>query len=567
MQSGPEENNQDGQQTYSLSLPSRYQPRSARNGGLGVVIFCHDQIDDRPVVLKTYRPEKITNRNARIRFLEEATNWIFLGSHPNIVTAYRAERMGNPLQPFVVMEAITGKGGFFEASLVDILKKRRSKPVAVEFALKLALDVVRGMQFATGSIEGLIHRDLKPGNILVDEHGVAKVTDFGLACAFTEEQKQQMGLLKGRVKDENYHPAGSLPYIAPEAWSPANVVDCRADIYALGVTLVQMVTGALPTPKEAKLAREIHLSGSLPQLDISIDERVRDFIGRCTALNENERYPTWAATEEALIDLYEALLGEKAPPAGVGEPPQNRKVNAGSYIALGASFLELGAPDSAEVYLTRALEIAREIDAAALEMKAGLSMVNTLAYRGESERALDLLSPFLDGIDKTEPSSQSGELLALAGNLYARLGRFDQAFLFIDQAMALAEKTDNGPEITHLLGVAANIYAEKKEFVAAIMRYQLQLKRLDPEIDPLNTSICLSNLGAAYLDARQASKAPQYLLRAAELSASMGDVNGQIQATKLLCEAYRVLDDRNSLDESMAKYRRLCSIFNIKEES
>lgn len=168
-------------------INDRYQVASRPfMGGMGIVYLCMDHVEDRPVALKTFKPEYLPDREARDRFLREGTAWIELGSHPHIVRCYGAERLDNGSEVFLILEQVANKQGYDDASLRSWLQPGR--PMPIDQALLFALQIARGMKHATTKIPGFVHRDLKPENVLVGADYITgtninrlRVTDFGLA--------------------------------------------------------------------------------------------------------------------------------------------------------------------------------------------------------------------------------------------------------------------------------------------------------------------------------------------------------------------------------------------------
>src|SRR5512136_103484 len=153
-------------------------------GGMGIVYLCLDHQTQRPVALKTFRPEYLPDRAARDRFLREGTTWVNLGTHPHIVRCYNVLHL-DPVV-FLVLELVAKEQGREDASLRSWLAPGR--PLPLDQALLFALQIARGMKHATDVIPGFVHRDLKPENILVGADRLAnananrvRVTDFGLA--------------------------------------------------------------------------------------------------------------------------------------------------------------------------------------------------------------------------------------------------------------------------------------------------------------------------------------------------------------------------------------------------
>ncbi len=201
----------------------RYEIQSKiARGGMADVFLARDQLLDRPVALKVLFPELSVDPNFVQRFRREAQNAAKL-SHPNIVSVFDWGEEGNTY--YIVMEYVDGK------SLSVLLREQGSvEPVQ---AAKIGAEVASALAFAHH--HGVVHRDVKPGNVLLDDRGGVKVTDFGIARARnTTENLTQTGAVMG-----------TATYFSPEQAQGLNV-DQRSDVYSLGVVLYELVAGRPP---------------------------------------------------------------------------------------------------------------------------------------------------------------------------------------------------------------------------------------------------------------------------------------------------------------------------------
>jgi len=206
-------------------------------GAFGTVYLAHDTFLDRPVAIKELTITAQTDEVAFNRFIQEARATGNL-NHPHIVTAY-ALKVVEP-EVYLVMEYLS------KGSLRTLLEKRGLLPV--EEAVRIAADVCEGL--AAAHARGIIHRDVKPENVLLTEDGRAKISDFGIARV-----PQAMG---GYTMTKTGFQPGTLPYMSPEQVRGQRV-DERSDVYGMGVVLYEMLTGRHYVDVEAlgQQAREI----------------------------------------------------------------------------------------------------------------------------------------------------------------------------------------------------------------------------------------------------------------------------------------------------------------------
>jgi eukaryotic-like serine/threonine-protein kinase len=249
-------------------------------GGMAEVYRAHDRLLDRPVALKVLFPELSVDRSFVERFRREAQAAANL-SHPNIVPVFDwGEDTGTY---FIVMEYIDGR------PLSSILKS--AGPLSAERTADVGSHVAAALGYAHK--HGVIHRDVKPGNVLITDDGQVKVTDFGIARAVnTEESLTQTGAVMG-----------TATYFSPEQAEGLGV-DSRSDIYSLGVVLFEMVTGRPPFLGESPVAvASKHVRDNPPaprELNPQIPPTFEAIILKSMAKDPAHRYAT---AEELRADL------------------------------------------------------------------------------------------------------------------------------------------------------------------------------------------------------------------------------------------------------------------------
>src|SRR5262249_23294871 len=197
------------------------------SGGMGSVYLCEHMLMRRRVAVKVLPTAKAEDPAALERFYREARAVAAL-DHPNIVRAYDIDQ--DEKLHFLVMEHVDG------SSLQEIIKK--NGPMDVLRVCHYMRQSALGLQHAHESA-GLVHRDIKPGNILIDRNGIVKILDMGLARFFHDEED-----ILTKKYDENV--LGTADYLAPEQATDSHAVDIRADIYSLGATFYYCLTGRTP---------------------------------------------------------------------------------------------------------------------------------------------------------------------------------------------------------------------------------------------------------------------------------------------------------------------------------
>jgi formylglycine-generating enzyme required for sulfatase activity/tRNA A-37 threonylcarbamoyl transferase component Bud32 len=221
--------------------------RRLGRGGMGEVYLAEHRHMGRLVALKVIRPSLLDNAAAVQRFRQEVRAVGRL-AHPNIVHAHDAEEAAG--RTFLVMEYVEG------TSLAEWLAPRGSLPVAE--ACAYARQAALGLQCAHE--QGLVHRDIKPHNLMRTPDGAVKILDFGLARVLREQAAQQHGQLTGEGAV-----VGTADYIAPEQARDSRQADIRADIYSLGCTLYHLLSGRVPFPQGTAIDKIVQHSIDDPE--------------------------------------------------------------------------------------------------------------------------------------------------------------------------------------------------------------------------------------------------------------------------------------------------------------
>ena len=261
---------------------NRYQLRDLLGeGGMASVHLAHDTVLDRPVAIKTLHTELGREKAFRERFRREAQAVAKL-THTNIVSVFDTgeDNLDGMTMPYIVMEYVEGR------PLGSVLDEdvRQYGAMPADKALKITADVLAALEISHEMC--LVHRDLKPGNVMMTKRGVVKVMDFGIARAMQSgvTSMTQTGMV-----------VGTPQYLSPEQ-ALGRGVDARSDLYSVGIMLFQLVTGRLPFDADSPLAiayahvQEEPVAAS--QINRALPPAVDALIARALKKNPNERFPS-----------------------------------------------------------------------------------------------------------------------------------------------------------------------------------------------------------------------------------------------------------------------------------
>jgi serine/threonine protein kinase len=283
---------------------------------MGTVYKAWHRFMDRPVALKIVNPDLVNRPEMAERFRREVQAAGRL-SHPNIVAAYDADQAG--ATHFLILEYVQG------VNLEQLL--REGVPLPVDRACDLARQTALGLQHAFE--QGMVHRDIKPHNLMLTPQGQIKILDFGLARFVSEAVIDSEGKLHPDARSEattlkgqeavsaaeagtaelgltfHYQMMGTADYIAPEAARDARQADIGADIYSLGCTLYHLLSGRVPFPdrgfEEKMRCHTERTPTPLTQLRPEVPAKLALVVSRMMAKDPADRYQTPAAVGQALV--------------------------------------------------------------------------------------------------------------------------------------------------------------------------------------------------------------------------------------------------------------------------
>ncbi len=327
-------------------LAGRYRVFAVKAGGMGIVyladeVSMHGKGIELKLALKTVADYEDWRRSRRAkgasddresyvnllrRFHREAEACVRLGRHPNIIWALQVLEIGG--KPYLVTEY---------ADSGDLASWIAEGRVTVALALNFAVQFCEGMTYAVQTTR-MVHRDIKPPNVLIHEGRVLKITDFGLAKA-NDPQAEEIAVSGEQTPDIQLSlaGAGTLPYMPPEQFHCLADADTRSDVFSFGATLYEMLTG-----RRLFVARDAsqHLSlRSQPvpeahRINPQVPPELSRLVIRCVSFDPDERYQTFEEIRCDLWEIYGRIRGRPAVPQDHRRPPPEDEVVNQTYSLL-----------------------------------------------------------------------------------------------------------------------------------------------------------------------------------------------------------------------------------------
>ena len=297
--------------------------RQIASGGMATIYAGIDTRLDRPVAVKVMHAHLANDEAFVSRFIKEAKATAAL-SHPNIVSIQdQGWNEGGPPAVFLVMELVEG------STLRDFLNE--NGPLSVEQTIQFITPVLSAL--AAAHLIGIIHRDVKPENILISKDGRIKVADFGLARNMTMAQT---------MTAESSVVLGSVSYLSPEQVQ-RGIADARSDVYAIGIVLFEMLLGKKPYDGETPIQIAYrHVNDRIPnvkEFKSDIPEMIADLIFQATAPNPDQR-PKDAEQLLSKVRDIQAKLDPKRRQMSLelDLPPLLPKISKRSKVSIGSAF-------------------------------------------------------------------------------------------------------------------------------------------------------------------------------------------------------------------------------------
>jgi len=502
-------------------IDERYEIFDIKKGGMGLVFVCYNKVEREMVVLKTFRDRYLFNDKVVKRFIQEATTWIHLDYHRNIVRAYSVADIY--FRPYIFMEYVASD---FRYGL-DLAGHMAARRLPLETVLDFAGQFCEGMIHAQERMQSLgkrfVHADIKPANILIQNQSILKITDFGLSRAFDDEEA-----LSGW---------GTLAYMSPEQFTKTPL-DVRSDIYSFGCVLYEMVCGSRPFVVEENAdltsVRRLYREKHFQEFPIAPKERINDcptglneLILKCLEKNPARRLPDFTSLKKELYDLYQQITGRTIQTSA--EPAQSPDKK--DMVHKAVSLIELGKFQDAVVCLDEVLCTNQEPE------------LSWIAYssRGSAFAATDRIEKALSDYESAirlfpdRPLSYNSR-----ANLYNNIGELQKALSDYDKVISLDDKYVIG---FYNRGIC---YRRLEQFEKALADFSRAIElghyesytnrgttfqnlgRYDEAISDFNmalgfnprNSIALMNIGAICEERGQEKEAAEYYTRAIQITPS-----------------------------------------------
>lgn len=433
-------------------------------GGMGVVYRVRHREWKIEMAVKTPLARLVQDAASKARFLREAQTWVDLGMHPNIVQCWYVRELGG--LPRVFVDFLSG------GDLKAWFKQGKVGPGLWDTIMDLVVQACDGLGYSHDS--GLVHRDVKPGNMLMSADGRLCVTDFGLVKVAGQAEieaplPQQAPAAMPAPTDEGGLTLtgswmGTPEYGAPEQWGGARRVDARADVYALGIVLFELCCGRRPfddgvnrEPPQVLVGR--HLTQAPPDprsFRPDVPEPLAKLVLACLAKDPEKRVPSMDHMRDALADAYQSVVGKRYPRS----KPKPAEARADGLNNRAVSMWDLGQPEEAYAAWREALSLDAQHPAALYNQgmmrwysgqSTDLDLCQTLrtAQKTHPRAAFYLGQVLLEAQDaqsaedalqealKDPAIEQDGLAWRAMGHAHMALYKFDEAKKAYDRALEL----------------------------------------------------------------------------------------------------------------------------------
>jgi serine/threonine-protein kinase len=450
----------------SSILPPRLRdPSLIAAGGMGEVFCAVDTELGRPVAVKVLANHFAADPEVRARFVREARAAARLSGEPGIVTVYDVGEAAG--RPFILMEYVAG------GSVEDVL--RREGAQAPGRALPWLEQAASALDRAHA--QGVIHRDVKPANLLLDKRGVVQVADFGIASAAGLESVTLTGTI-----------LGTAGYLSPEQ-ADGRPVGPAADQYALAVVGFELLTGKRPFASDRAISEaQAHLTQPVPSISSAghgIPPEADQVFRRALAKDARDRFDSCVAFVAALRAAYRAearttLIASAPPPAGAQVAPASPRRTSRFPVLLALLALALGgglagailseksdrgSGSPAPITITRPGTTLRETVTAETPPSAPTTITTSVQATTAQPPAANGSSLAAQGYSKLQAGDAAGALplLQQAAQQLQGTNTLAEAYNDYNLAYALAQTQGCSPQVTELLDASQAIQGKRSE--------------------------------------------------------------------------------------------------------
>lgn len=324
-----------------------------KEGGMGIVLFvAHSLMPSMKYAVKTFKDEYFYEENVIKRFWREAEEWIKLGKHKNIVFADHIFEVEG--KPYLYLEWIEGNSlrYWIRNGLLDI-------PLTLDFPAQFCA----GMEFAYQDRK-IVHRDVKPENVLIRKDKVLKITDFGLAKIFDGSKQKRVpnaqGVHTGNIfMSQKGIIMGTVPYMSPEQFDDPATVGRSSDIYSFGIMLFEMLTGELPFEAATIVEFQVKHHREKPvkpsSINPSVPKALDAIVLKALEKRPEQRYGSFEEMSKAIINTSRRYRGGNSI---LGEiPGEVYALNSEELTQKGFGLLHLKRDEEAIEYFDKAIEM------------------------------------------------------------------------------------------------------------------------------------------------------------------------------------------------------------------
>ncbi|MFC1587752.1 tetratricopeptide repeat-containing serine/threonine-protein kinase [Planctomycetota bacterium] len=526
-------------------------------GGMGVVHKATDLTTNDFVVIKSLLPEIAKIDEYKKRFIREAEEWVRLGTNPHIVRAFTAHEID--YLPRLVLEYVEG------GSLLDMLEKGMP---TLDRALDIAIQICWGMAYAHD--KELTHRDLKPGNIMVSDDGVVKVTDFGLVKRMFEKGETLLAEGNELPPLQTLMTQGILgtpEYMAPEQWHGS--ASQTLDIYAFGIILYEMFCGSRPFDfsnlqgmKRITAYQTAHCQEPPPEpvlIRNDLPAAIGSLVLRCLAKDPEQRPKTFRHVAKKIGSFAKQITGESfhREPSTEELNHQGKLDQANGYLRLGKGCSFRGDYDKAMGLYDQAFAIYK-----ALNHLNGMSIyyIHTGEIywcQGENERAMERYQESLEISKRLGQQNNISRIYNCIAIIYSDQGHYQRAMELYQKSLDISESLEDQKGAGQCLLNIGNILCYQGDYDQAMAMYQKSLEGAELLKLPSRISMCCHNMGVILTNQGAYEQAVEKYQRSLEVAEYLEDHKGISQCNIVLGV---VLEAQGKHDEAMNKYQQSLEI-------